>query len=212
MKYEFKFQIPALQSAMIEDWLNLHFIPDPNHPIYEIRSLYYDQLHFEHHNKIRTRLRWYRQNPNEKWDNCFAEVKYRNTLGERSKLRYLIDSNLFTTQTDFCPGNFIASVTGFNQFVGLSPILAFTYSRKRYLARDNNFSFNLDYNLKLDRILTKNVVNHWQLLFSHPSPTILELKTNDSSFVPLLRDHLLNFGKPGFSKYSFFYQSIQELL
>lgn len=86
MKYEFKFQISAIQLTMIENWLNSFFIHDPDYPSYEVYSIYYDQLRFEDRNYFRTRLRSYRKNSNEAWSHCFAEVKYRNIFGERKNI------------------------------------------------------------------------------------------------------------------------------
>jgi hypothetical protein len=208
MKFEYKFKVPPILMDMTSEWLSAMFLPDPDYPTYQVRTLYFDQLKYEDPNPFRTRIRWYRHCDTETWGRCYAEVKHRNTVGERKKNRFFLGDNLTPHDALNMSGNTVASMTGFTQFRDLKPVLSFQYKRKRYLAPDQSFGINLDTDLELLESWTGKI-DEKKFSF-YPLPAALEMKTNDSSIFYKINTQFSRFGDQGFSKYLYFYKYLRR--
>jgi hypothetical protein len=219
-EHETKFVFDNRRSHAVRRWLELRCPPDPLHPAYVVRSIYFDTPSWrslgEKANsdfyKSKIRLRWYAdRETREPTGSVRLEVKLKRGK-RRAKARFPVDVPSAALTSGALQDLVKPDVAGLLRTHGLDvssplrPVFQIDYTRSRFVHPLSGSSLCLDYDILVPRVNRSMVSRHDPRLLTQ---AVFEIKGRSTELMPDL-GFLVRLGcrKQSFSKYLACYRRV----
>ena len=211
---EQKFIFDAVKKQLLLDWLEFHFIRDPEFYFGPILSLYYDTPSFRLYNEVvngdylktKIRLRWYQKKfpPEQQTVQCFLEIKQKFGVQRRKRRQsVLLDARCLTGDV-FSHSTILELPDALPEWRLhargiLAPLLIVEYERFRFIDPQTDARISLDVGIGCGRANSTYLGGEVPLLLSSG---VLEVKSALGDLPRRLRPLGRHLRKDSFSKYA----------